>query len=130
MANPPRPGSNSRRERENHLEARVRRSRKLLIGRSEKLMTTVRSTCDIMAPVRRDPLGGIAAAVSTGFLLGGLGPFLSRRRGANGQAAPSPPSISPFSLLWSFLLAAGPSLVKLTRRHAAEESSEPPKTNP
>jgi len=102
----------------------------LLIGRSEKLMTTARSTFDIMAPVRRDPLGGIAAAVSTGFLLGGLGPFLSRRRSANGQAAPSPPSISPLSLLWDFLLAAGPTLVKLTRRHAAEEGSEPPKSTP
>jgi hypothetical protein len=65
---------------EKNLEERLLRRRSELLASAGRLSATLRSCVDVTAPVRRDPFGSVAAALSAGLLAGCLVSLASGRR--------------------------------------------------
>ena len=121
---------------ERKLEEDIRLARQRLVVHSNALLGSVKTTLDVMAPVRRHPLAGVAAALSTGVLVGGLGALFSGGKkkktglaslpflGALMPASQTPP---PYSLLMRFLPILAPAVVAFARqrfsRHPAPHDS-------
>src|SRR5262245_36482143 len=121
---------------ERKLEEDIRLARQRLVVHSNALLGSVKTTLDVMAPVRRHPLAGVAAGLSTGVIVGSLGALFSggKKKKAGLAALPFlrtifPPARAPLSssLLMRFLPLLAPAVVAFARqrfgRHPDPHSS-------
>jgi len=85
---------------ERNLEERLLRRRSELLASAGRLSATLRSCVDVTAPVRRDPVGSVAAALSAGLLTGCLVSLASGlRKPRQTCQAPASGAASPAALL-------------------------------
>ena len=104
------------------LENRVRASRAILLQRSRALGDSVRETLDPFGPVRRDPFGGVVAAVAAGMLLGAL--TKRSASGSQGVVAAASQGSSTMALIGKLIPAMGSLILPLLRRHDHDNRRE------